>query len=107
MPQYKERNQTQDASLPALPRAEAGNYRIRYDHVDSAGKLSLRRAGKMHHLGIGVAHQHKRVIMLIDEHTVTVVHLDTGEVITTNTIDPGRVYWRNQQREPGRWPDSR
>ncbi|MGO1539077.1 MAG: hypothetical protein ACTHZ9_03785 [Leucobacter sp.] len=61
----------------------------------------------MHHLGVGVIHRKKRVIMLIDEHTVTVVHLNTGEVIATNLVDPARGYWRNQQREPGRWPSSR
>jgi len=61
----------------------------------------------MHHLGVGITHQKKRVIILIDEHEVTVVYLNTGEVIATNRIDPARSYWRNQQREPGRWPDSR
>ena len=84
-----------------------GNYRIRYDHVDAAGKISLRRAGKMHHLGIGAEHRKKRVILLIDEHEVTVVHLNTGEVIATNHIDATHSYWRNHQREPGRWPSSR
>lgn len=41
---------------------------------------------------------------VIDETTVTVVHLDTGEVIATNTINPDRGYWRNTQNTPGRWP---
>ncbi len=36
--------------------------------------------------------------------TVTVVHLPTGEVIATNTIDPDNTYWRNTMRAPGRWP---
>jgi hypothetical protein len=61
----------------------------------------------MHHLGIGIAHAGKRVLALADEHTVTVIHLDTGEIIATNTIDPDHTYWRNTQREPGRWPGSR
>ncbi len=94
-------------TLPSSTRPGDGNYRVRYDRVDPAGKISLRRAGRMHHLGIGITHKQKRVILLIDEHTVTVVHLNTGEVIATHQIDHTRSYWRNQQREPGRWPDSR
>lgn len=84
-----------------------GNYRLRYDRVDKGGKLSLRRAGRMHHLGIGNKHAGKRVILLIDEQTVTVAHLDTGELLSSHNVDPTRSYWRNKEREPGRWPDSR
>ncbi|GAA1971666.1 IS481 family transposase [Microbacterium deminutum] len=83
------------------------HYRLRYDHVDPAGKMSFRRAGRMHHLGIGITHAGKRILALADEHTITVVHLDTGEIIATHHIDPDKTYWRNQQREPGRWPGSR
>jgi hypothetical protein len=60
----------------------------------------------MHHLGIGATHRGKRVMLLADDHTVTVIHLNTGEIIATNTIDPTRTYWRNNEKEPGRWPDS-
>ncbi|MDI2099594.1 integrase core domain-containing protein [Klugiella sp. YN-L-19] len=89
---------------PASPRE--GHFRIRYDHVGSNGKMSLRRAARMHHLGIGAAHRGKRVLALIDETSATVIHLDTGEILSTHTIDPTRSYWRNQQQEPGRWPGS-
>ena len=65
------------------------------------------RSGRMHHLGIGAHHRGKRVIALIDETTVTIVHLDTSEILSTHDIDPDRTYWRNTQREPGRWPSSR
>nr|WP_274637240.1 hypothetical protein [Microbacterium bovistercoris] len=60
----------------------------------------------MHHLGVGIAHRGTRVLILADENTTTIVHLNTGEIIATNTIDPDRAYWRNTQREPGRWPGS-
>jgi hypothetical protein len=36
--------------------------------------------------------------------TETVIELDAGEVLSTHQIDPTRAYWRNQNREPGRWP---
>lgn len=42
--------------------------------------------------------------MLITTTEVSVIHLDTGEILATHTIDPQRNYWRNTQKEPGRWP---
>jgi transposase InsO family protein len=89
---------------PSAPRE--GHFRLRYDHVGDNGKMSLRRAGRMHHLGIGVEHRGKRILALVDETTVTIIHLDTAEIIATNTINPERTYWRNQTKEPGRWPGS-
>lgn len=93
-------------TTPAGTRTDATHYRIRYDHVGTNGKISFRRAARMHHLGIGIAHRGKRCILIADEHAVTVVHLDTGELIATNTINPARTYWRNNEKEPGRWPSS-
>jgi transposase InsO family protein len=95
------------ATPPALPSApREGHFRLRYDHVATNGKMSLRHAGRMHHLGIGVEHRGKRILALVDQHTVTIVHLDTGEIIATTTINPERDYWRNEMKEPGRWPGS-
>ena len=97
---------TSPKTAPAGSRPDAAHYRIRYDHVGSNGKISFRRAARMHHLGIGVEHRGKRCILIADEHTVTAIHLDTGEIVATNTIDPTRTYWRNNEKEPGRWPGS-
>lgn len=93
----------------ARPKAEPagsprGHYRLRYDRVDAVGKVSLRRAGRMHHLGIGIAHRGKEVLALADAETVTVIELRTGEVLPVHDIDPARGYWRNKQKSPGRWP---
>ena len=60
----------------------------------------------MHHLGIGANHRGTRILAMLDDTTVTVIALHTGEVLSTHTIDPARSYWRNQQKEPGRWPGS-
>ena len=67
--------------------------------------MSFRRAGRMHHLGIGAAHARKRVLAFAD-HQVTVADLTTGEVLSIHQIDPDKSYWRNQTKEPGRWPSS-
>jgi transposase InsO family protein len=84
--------------------APHGYYRLRYDHVDAGGKVSLRHAGRMHHLGIGITHRGKAVLALTDTASVTVIELHTGEVLSAHEIDPTRSYWRNKQKSPGRWP---
>jgi transposase InsO family protein len=97
----------------ALPKATPtgpgapGHYRLRYDTIDTTGKISLRRAGRMHHLGIGRAHAGTRALAIADDSTITVIQLATGEVPSSHHIDPTHSYWRNQQRNPGRWPGLR
>ena len=101
------------AAYTALPKAEPtgerrpGPYRLRYDRLDNLGKMSIRRAGRMHHLGVGAAHAGKRVLAVADQTTVTVIELETAEILSTHHIDPTRTYWRNTQRPPGRWPGGR
>ena len=68
--------------------------------------MSLRRAGRMHHLGVGYAHARKRVLAFADEHRITVAELTTGEVLSMHLIEPHKSYWRNQNKQPGRWPSS-
>lgn len=91
-------------AAPAGTRPDAPHYRVEHDHVGSNGKISFRRAARMHHLGIGATHRGKRCILIADDDTVTVVHLDTGEIIATNDIQPDKTYWRNTMKAPGRWP---
>jgi Integrase core domain len=83
-------NQAYRATPQAMPAGggAATHYRVRYDRIDAKGKISFRRAGRMHHLAIGSAHARKRVMALADENTVSVVELATGEVLTTHNIDP-------------------
>ncbi|HKF89455.1 MAG TPA: hypothetical protein VKB85_15465 [Propionibacteriaceae bacterium] len=94
-------------AAPATPTGhDPSHYRLRYDRTDDHGKISFRRAGRMHHLGLGAANAHRRVLAIADQTSVTVVDLTTGEILSTHTIDPNRSYWRNQQKRPGRWPGS-
>jgi len=93
-------------ALPATNGHTPGHYRLRYDRLDAKGRMTLRRAGRMHHLGVGTAHARKRVLALADEHHITVTELDTGEILSTHLIQPEKAYWRNQNKEPGRWPGS-
>jgi len=103
---------TPGESYRATPKALAagsrgrGHFRLRYDVTDSTGAMTLRRAGRLYHLKIGAAFARRRVLAIVDEHEVTVVALDTGEILSTHRIEPDRRYWRNQRRDPGRWPGS-
>ena len=93
-------------AAPAGHGHAAGHYRLRYDRLDDKGKMTMRRAGRMHHLHAGTEHARKRVLAFADDHRVTVADLATGEVLSTHLIEPDKAYWRNQSKEPGRWPGS-
>jgi transposase InsO family protein len=96
------------ATIKADPPARAdrthGPYRIRVDVIDRHGKISLRRAGRMHHLGIGATHAGTPALVLVHPDTVEVINPATGQHLSSHIIDPTRNYWRNQQNNPGRWP---
>ncbi|MDF2745955.1 MAG: Integrase core domain protein [Propionibacteriaceae bacterium] len=94
------------ATIKATPATQRNDphCRVRNDHLDRLGKISLRRAGRMHHLGVGAGHAGQAVTILIDADTGTVLHTDTGEVLSEHAIDPDPSYWRNQHKPPGRWP---
>jgi len=93
------------ATPKALPsNSVAAHFRVRLDVVSKDGKVTLRHAGRLHHLGVGIIHRAVRVVMLIDEHQVTVTALETGEVLALHQIDDTRGYWRNQLLPAGRWP---
>lgn len=100
---------TPSQAYHATPKALPGKgqlpdrYRLRYDRVDKDGHVSIRRAGRMHHLGIGRHHAGKRILAIADEITITVTGLDTSEILSEHTINPTRGYWRNTLNPPGRW----
>jgi transposase InsO family protein len=68
-------------------------WRVRYDRVDPGGKISLRYANRMLHLGIGRPHTGTDVIVLIHNHEATVIDAD-GTVLSEHRIDPERTYQR-------------
>jgi hypothetical protein len=96
------------ATPQALPSGSGGrgHFRLRYDTTDGKGAMTLRRAGRLHHLKVGTAHARRRVLAIVDEQEVTVVALDTGEILSAHRIEPDKGYWRNTRRDPGRWPGS-
>ena len=86
------------AGVKAHPTKESisHDWRTRYDKVDKGGKLTLRRAGKLHHMSVGAAHAGEEVLMLIDQTTVIVTLEHSGEILSQHHIEPERNYWRDQ-----------
>ena len=76
------------------------HFRIRLDHIDDGGKVSLRRTGRMHHFGVGAHHRGTPVLILIDATTATVTNRTTGEILSEHNIDPTRIYWRTRTKSP-------
>jgi transposase InsO family protein len=99
--------ETYRATPKAMPSDSGrGHFRLRYDVTDGKGAITLRRGGRLHHLNAGIIHARRRVLAIVDEQEVTLVALDTGEVLSSHRIEPDKGYWRNQRRNPGRWPGS-
>jgi transposase InsO family protein len=81
----------------ARPKATPGersdiHHRVRTDHVDDSGTVTLRLAGRLHHISIGRAHARTHVLMLIQDHDVRIINAITGELIRQLTLDPTRDY---------------
>src|SRR5277367_2308303 len=88
----------------APPHTAHGHFRIRHDTVDQFGKLTLRHGSRLHHLGVGRPHAATPVLILVTTVTVTVISKNQHHVLSSHHIDPDRNYWRNQTKNPGRWP---
>lgn len=93
-------------ALPkATPAATAiGTFRIRTDRVDQFGKLTLRHGSRLHHLGIGRAHAHTPVLILVTDQHVLVLRDTDHQLIARHHIDPDHNYWPNKQKNPGQKP---
>ena len=67
--------QTPHTAYTALPKAKPNHkpepeYRTRTDKIDKAGKVSLRYAGKLRHLGIGRAYKNTPILMPVKDNEV-------------------------------------
>lgn len=89
---------TPATAYAARPKAAPGDrvsdrhHRVRTDRVDTDGKLTLRHAGQLHHIGIGRTHARTRVLMLVQDLHVRVINAATGELLRELTLNPDRDY---------------
>ena len=99
--------QAYDATIKATPTTTppGTHFRIRTDTIDRHGKVTIRHAGMLHHLGVGRAHGGTPALILIDATHATVTGRDTGEILGTYRIDPDHNYWPKQEK-PGQRPGS-
>jgi transposase InsO family protein len=98
---------TPHAAYQARPKATPtgttdSHYRIRRDTVDESGVVTLRHAGRLHHIGLGRTHARTRILMLIHDRHVRITHATTGALIRELTLDPTRDYQpqKTQQAQP-------
>ena len=89
---------TPHTAYTTRPKAAPGDpgrdphHRVRRDIVDPAGKITLRHAGGLYKIGIGRPWARTRVIALIDDLNIRVIHATTGELLRDLTLDPTRTY---------------
>jgi transposase InsO family protein len=87
-------------ALPDANRDADTHDRIRHDRIDDSGVVTLRAAGRLHHIGIGRTHARTHVILLIHDLHIRVVDATTGELLRELTLDPTRDY-QPTGRPPG------
>jgi hypothetical protein len=66
--------------------------RVRTDRIDQAGVITLRVAGRLHHIGIGRTYTDTRVLILVQDPHIRIVHAATGELLRELTLDPTKDY---------------
>jgi len=79
------------ARPPGAPVEIPPHYRLRRDRIDKTGCVTLRYRSRLHHIGIGRAHKHTRVLVLVADLDIKVLTED-GELLRHLTLDPTRDY---------------
>jgi len=86
----------------ATPRNRAADThnRVRHDRVDADGKVTLRHAGKLYHIGIGRTHARTLILLLVQDLHIRIIHAATGELLRQLTLNPDCNY-QPTGRPPG------
>jgi hypothetical protein len=97
---------TPATAYTARPKATPGDRdadthdRLRHDRVDKSGKITLRHGGRLYSIGIGRTHTRTRVLVLVQDLDIRIIHAATGELIRELTLDPTKRY-QPTGRPPG------
>ena len=73
------------------------HFRVRQDRIDKTGTVTLRHNSRLHHIGIGRAHKHTPVTLLVADLDIRVVATQTGELLRHLTLNPTRDYQPQNQ----------
>ena len=65
--------------------------RVHRDRIDGCGAVTLRHEGMLHHIGVGRAHKHRKVIMLVADLYIRILS-EEGEMLRHLTLfRPGTI----------------
>ena len=79
------------------PGATRSPWRIRHDHIDTTGTVTLRHNGRIHHIGIGRRHAHTPILMIVHNLDIRIINPTTGELLRQLTLNPDRDYQPQRQ----------
>jgi transposase InsO family protein len=79
-------------ATPTASRDADTHDRVRRDRVDATGVVTLRHAGRLHHIGIGRTHARTHVLLLVQDLHIRIVNAATGQLLRELTLDPTRDY---------------
>jgi hypothetical protein len=91
---------TRPKAAPLASRELDHHRRIRHDVIDATGKVTLRVAGRLLHIGVGRTHARTPVVLLVQDLDVRVVDAATGDLLRALTLDLSRSY-QPTGRRPG------
>jgi hypothetical protein len=88
---------TPATAYTARPKATPGERldthdRVHTDRIDQAGVITLRVAGRLHHIGVGRTYTGTRVLILVQDLNITIVNAATGELLRQLTLNPTKDY---------------
>jgi transposase InsO family protein len=99
---------TRPKATPSTSRELDHHRRVRHDVIDATGKVTLRVAGRLLHIGVGRTHARTPVVLLVQDLDVRVVDAATGEILRALTLDLSRTYQPtgSRPRTNGHKPDA-
>jgi hypothetical protein len=65
--------------------------KVRRDRVDTTGTVTLRHRARLHHVGVGRDHKHKRILILVADLEVRIVD-ENGTMLRRLALDPTKDY---------------
>jgi transposase InsO family protein len=88
---------TPATAYTARPKADPANRtdthnRVRRDRIDQAGVITLRVAGRLHHIGVGRTYTGTRVLVLIQDLRIRIIHAATGQLLRELTLNTTKDY---------------